>query len=699
MNIRLSQAALSLGIFLFIGNVILAVTFFFSTEETRVGGRSYREISALTDLRADVLPPPLFLVDAHNAVLQIEARPSRAAELQPVLKRLHQDYDQRLAFWRFRKPPQDLAGVMFGDSDAAAQRFWTLTDSRIMPAAKSGDAAGLAAAGDEIEAAYAAHRKAVDDLIPLISAARDRSESAALKKLTASRDLMRSMLLAMTLVSMAALWLLFRRVIRPIQGISAYTENLAAGNFHLQVPYLGRNDEVGEIAKSLEDFRRGAIERQGQRREQEELRESAAREREAFEAKTRLADEARRDVVARLAKALAVLSKGGVGVRLDDAFPAEYESLRHDFNGAVDALEALALEQKIHEESLEAADRVRSDVVSKLASGLSDVASGQLTVRLHEIFPSDFEQLRRDFNAAVAALDRLLSIIGDSTENVDRGAQDIAKAADDLARRTEQQSTSLSQTSAAFEELTTTLSQTSAVALEARQFVAETKEGAHKSGQVVRQAVTAMEEIEASSKQISQIIGVIDEIAFQTNLLALNAGVEAARAGDAGRGFAVVASEVRALAQRSAEAAKEIKDLITTSERYVGNGVNHVSQTGRALSEIVDQVTRIDALITNIATSAQKQATALSQVNVAIQHIDQATQQNAGMVERTTVSAHTMRQDAHALAEQIAGFSTSGRRASAPTQDREVGIGAAGSRPAIHGALALKEAGDPWSRA
>ena len=683
MNIRLSQAALSLGIFLFIGNIVLAITYFYSTEQTRVGGTSYRELAALRDLRADVLPPPLYLVDAHNLVLRIEAKPERVTELASDLKRLHTDYNQRLAFWTERKPSSELANIVFGSSDAAAQRFWSLAESQILPAAKSGDAATLSVAGEEIEQAYLAHRKAIDELIPLISAARDRAESDALAKLNASRTLMRSMLLAMSIASMGALWLLYRRIIKPIQGISAYTTNLAAGNFQVEVPYQGRHDEVGEIAKSLEGFRLGAIERQAQRREQEELRETAAREREAYEAKTREADEMRRDVVAKLAQGLSQLSKVGAGARLNDTFSTEYEQLRLDFNGAVDALEALALEQKIHEESLQAADRVRTDVVNKLASGLAEVAAGRLTVRLSEAFPADFEQLRRDFNAAVEALDLVLWTISTSTNNVDRAARDIAIAADDLARRTEQQSASLGETSAAFEELTTTVGQTATVAQEARQFVAETKENANKSGIVVRQAVAAMGEIEESSKQISQIIGVIDEIAFQTNLLALNAGVEAARAGEAGRGFAVVASEVRALAQRSADAAKEIKGLITTSEGQVGNGVNHVSQAGKALGEIVDQVTRIDALITNIAASAQKQASALSQVNVSINHIDQATQQNAGMVEKTTISAHAMRQDAGALSEQIAGFSTSRAKAehTASTSNRSTG-GGYGTGPA-----------------
>ena len=231
--------------------------------------------------------------------------------------------------------------------------------------------------------------------------------------------------------------------------------------------------------------------------------------------------------------------------------------------------------------------------------------------------------------------------------------------------------------------------------------MAEARAGAHKSGEVVSQAVEAMGEIESSSKQITQIIGVIDEIAFQTNLLALNAGVEAARAGDAGRGFAVVASEVRALAQRSADAAKEIKGLIQASERHVGNGVNHVSETGKALSVIVEQVSRIDSLITDMAGSAQEQASALGEVNIAVNHMDQMTQQNAAMVEETTAAAHTMRSNANELSAQIGGFRTSSmggpvarRPASAPhSEPRQEPRAAA---PRTMGALALKEDADGW---
>ena len=183
---------------------------------------------------------------------------------------------------------------------------------------------------------------------------------------------------------------------------------------------------------------------------------------------------------------------------------------------------------------------------------------------------------------------------------------------------------------------------------------------AERSGVVVRDAVAAMSEIENSAQQISQIIGVIDEIAFQTNLLALNAGVEAARAGDAGRGFAVVASEVRALAQRSADAAKEIKALISASSQQVDRGVNLVGETGKVLERILIQVTQISGVVTEIAASAEEQSTGLQEVNTAVNQMDQVTQQNAAMVEEATAASHALTSEADQLARLIARFDVGG---------------------------------------
>ena len=295
-------------------------------------------------------------------------------------------------------------------------------------------------------------------------------------------------------------------------------------------------------------------------------------------------------------------------------------------------------------------------VVEQIAAGLEHLSDGDLMFRLEQAFAPDYEKLRADFNAAIAKLQDTISVISGSTSAIRAGTTEISTAADDLSRRTEQQAASLEETAAALDEITATVKKTSEGSHHARKVVADAKADAEHSGEVVGKAVEAMSEIEQSSEKIGQIIGVIDEIAFQTNLLALNAGVEAARAGEAGRGFAVVASEVRALAQRSAEAAKEIKALISTSGQQVNAGVILVSETGTALKRIAAQVTEINAVVLNIATSTQEQATALQEVNTAINQMDQVTQQNAAMVEESTAASRNLATETEELSRLIGQF-------------------------------------------
>jgi methyl-accepting chemotaxis protein len=300
-------------------------------------------------------------------------------------------------------------------------------------------------------------------------------------------------------------------------------------------------------------------------------------------------------------------------------------------------------------------------VVRAVAGGLSDLASGDLTVRLETPFPGEYEALRGDFNAAVAKLlDTMGGIIG-VTGGIRAGTSEISNASSDLARRTEQQAASLEETAAALDEITSTVRQTADGAQRARQAMDTAQKDAERGGDVVSQAVEAMGAIEQSAAEISKIIGVIDEIAFQTNLLALNAGVEAARAGDAGRGFAVVAQEVRALAQRSAEAAKEIKGLISASGHQVERGVALVGETGKALTGIVSQVRDVNGVITAIAASAKEQAIGLAEVNTAVNQMDQVTQQNAAMVEEATAAAGNLADETSRLSRMIGAFRTEGR--------------------------------------
>ncbi len=304
-------------------------------------------------------------------------------------------------------------------------------------------------------------------------------------------------------------------------------------------------------------------------------------------------------------------------------------------------------------------------MVNGLADGLSRLSQGDLTCAITADFPGEYAKLKTDFNAAVEQLRDAMTVVLGNIGGIRSGSSEISQAADDLSRRTEQQAASLEETAAALDEITATVNRTASGARQASDVVQAARGDAESSGTVVREAVTAMGAIEKSANEISQIIGVIDEIAFQTNLLALNAGVEAARAGDAGRGFAVVAQEVRALAQRSAQAAKEIKALISASSQQVGQGVELVGETGRALDKIVAQVADIDALISEIAASAQEQATGLAEVNTAVNQMDQVVQQNAAMVEQSTAATHALKSETAELNRLISRFRTGSGQGSA----------------------------------
>ncbi len=334
---------------------------------------------------------------------------------------------------------------------------------------------------------------------------------------------------------------------------------------------------------------------------------------------------------------------------------------------------------------------------STLGAGLKRLADGDVSFQLNEPFSEEYEPLRQDFNASLKQLGTTLSSVMQSVENIDNGTREISSGANDLSKRTEQQAASLEETAAALDQITVNVSTSSKRTDEARSVAILANQNAAKSAEVVSNAEEAMRRIEESSQQISNIIGVIDEIAFQTNLLALNAGVEAARAGEAGKGFAVVAQEVRELAQRSASAAKEIKGLIQNSSTEVDNGVQLVRDTGVALKAIGDYVSQINHLMDAIATSAREQSTGLAEVNTAVNQMDQTTQQNAAMVEESTAASAALAQEATRLRSLVSQFTLAGRAtAAAPIERRPAATAPAPVRraPAVQGNLAVKE---EWS--
>jgi methyl-accepting chemotaxis protein len=416
----------------------------------------------------------------------------------------------------------------------------------------------------------------------------------------------------------AAAWYTAEHAARPLDIIAKRIRAFSQVDFRSPVPFQDSRGLIGDMGRSLEVFRRDGDSYLESQKEKARLEAEAAEQRRINEEQRALNEEQRRHHEAAQAEAAATVDR----------------------------------------------------VVQALACGLDQLAQGDLTYRIADDFPPTYAKLRDDFHAAADQLRGVVTVIVSNAQGIRTSAEEMSQASDDLSRRTEQQAASLEETAAALDEITATVKKTAEGASHAIQVVASAKAEAQRSGDVTRGAIAAMGEIEASARQIAQIIGVIDEIAFQTNLLALNAGVEAARAGDAGRGFAVVASEVRSLALRSAEAAKEIKGLISMSAVQVASSVQLVGQTGEALTGIVAKVGEIDGVVGEIATAAREQATALNEVNSAINLMDQVTQQNAAMVEESTAASHALAAEADELGRLVEQFNVGAdagpRRPAAP---------------------------------
>lgn len=452
------------------------------------------------------------------------------------------------------------------------------------------------------------------------------------------------LLVSATILAIVLVAFISKGTSRRLSDLVLAMEKLSHKDLSVSIPYLSDTNENGKIASALSRFKEALVENKAMTdsivsaaKEQQEQSEHYAREHERF--------------MAAFTSAAERIASGDFTHRITENVISEYEAIISQMNLMMGQLEA-AQSGKIE------AENQINVVVASLGTALSELAEGNLETTVYAEFAPQFEKLKRDFNTAASQLRSTIELVKKGAGSIRVGTEEISQASDDLSRRTENQAASLEETAAAVKEITDTVGKTAQGATHARDTVSVAKSDAEKSGEIVRKAIAAMNGIETSSKQISQIIGVIDEIAFQTNLLALNAGVEAARAGDAGRGFAVVASEVRALAQRSAEAAKEIKGLISASTGQVAQGVQLVGETGQALTRIVSQVGEINEIVTGIAASANEQAHGLEQVNTAVNEMDQVTQQNAAMVEEATAATQTLAQQTEELVRLVSRFRT-----------------------------------------
>lgn len=431
---------------------------------------------------------------------------------------------------------------------------------------------------------------------------------------------------AVTLIGLAggcaiAFYIATHQISKPIRTVTSVMKSLASGDFHTEVPFQGRTDEIGEMAGAVEVFKQNGLEVQRMNAQETAMR-------------------AKSDSL-----------QQGMAVVVTSAAAGDF-SKRVGTNYGDEGLDQFAANI--------------NTLVSSVENGLDEtnrvvrlLADGDLTQNMAGDFKGVFLQLQQNVNNTIASLQRTVGEIRTASDTLNGNSEELRSSSDSLSKRTEQQAAALEESSAALDQITTVVRTSTDRAHEATRIVSEAKERAVKSSDVVGRAVTAMAEIQTASNEIAQITNVIDEIAFQTNLLALNAGVEAARAGEAGKGFAVVAQEVRELAQRSAVAAKDIKGLIARSATSVQSGVTLVEDTGGALTEISAYVAQINDRIHSIATASQEQATALAEVNTAVNQMDQVTQQNAAMVEETSAATHKLSVEAAALADLVGRFKMS----------------------------------------
>ena len=587
-NLAAVGIAVSVGMFASFGLQQAAL------QRLKVNGPIYEQVIYGKDLIADILPPPLFVVESYMLSHEANDFPELVEANLAKIATLQSAYDDRRAYWQTTRLPRPLLDELNNEVIAKGDTFWTVMDSDVIPALKAEDTAKAGAAIAKLKEAFHDHQEAVEKLVGNSDAFLKGEERNAASEIVTWTAAAAAASLASFLLLLAGLWFFRRRAVLPIDGMKKYMSGLASGDFSEEVPYAQRSDEIGQMAQAVVIFRQNSLERREIHLRAAEARDAEI-ERERQLAAERAAAEAERDTVIRkLTEALGELSRGNLGYHIETAFSRAYEELRGTFNTSADTL----------------------------AGSMRAVAGSAETLRHSSTY--------------------------------------IAGAMNDLSQRTEQQAATIEETSAALTEITEAVTNSSAQSIEASRMMSETSRAAAQCAGLMRDAIDAMQRIEGSSGQIGQIINVIDEIAFQTNLLALNAGVEAARAGEAGKGFAVVAQEVRELASRSANAAKEIKALVSVSSEQVGAGVGIVNRTGEALGEIETRVRQVGDLIGAVVTATGEQSSAIREINSSVHALDEATQRNATMAAETNTACRNLNGQVHALEGIVSRFEVKG---------------------------------------
>ncbi|UAB78039.1 methyl-accepting chemotaxis protein [Erythrobacter sp. SCSIO 43205] len=568
----INQASTRIGGAVIALMLIAGIVAFLGINQIRFGGEMDRRDSQVNEFKADILPPPEYLVESYLVANLLVREPDNFNAHVSTLNRLKKEWRERADYWAASDLQDNLKSGIAKTVATDGTAFWREIEERLIPAMQRGNRRAAEASLQRLGAHYNSHRATIDTLVAGVD---ELSESLAESSWTTVlwvKIMLAITALILLLANVGSLYFLRSKVLAPIKETADTMEAMAAGNLDAGKRHDHADDEIGTMTRAIEVFR--------------------------------------------------------------------------------------ANSKKQVEDGLK-----QEEVVELVFNSLRRLAGGDLAFRLNKKLDEQYEPLRKGYNESANEVEALIESVRNSVTNVRQGASEISAASNDLAHRNETQAASLEETAAAMKQVTDLIRQTATNASEAKTSIDETHKQATDGGQVVTKAVSAMDSIEASSKEITQIIDVIEGIAFQTNLLALNAGVEAARAGDAGKGFAVVATEVRALAQRSAEAANDIKQLISASTAKVDQGVSLVGETGKVLEGIVARVGEVNAQIQMIAEGASAQASSIEQVSDAVADMDKMTQQNAAMVEETAASARNLSEQSEELAILIGKFRTDERKA------------------------------------
>lgn len=566
----INKASGRIGVAIIILLLAAGIVAFSGINQIRFGGEMDRRDSQVNEFKADILPPPEYLVESYLIANLLTREPRNFNAHVATLGRLKGEWRERADYWAASDLEENLKSGIAQTVATDGTEFWREVDEVLIPAVRRGDQSAAQRSLTRLGKDYDAHRATID---ALVQGADELSERLA--KSSSTTVLWVTVMLSVTalvllITNVGSLYLLRRKVLVPLGETADTMDAMAKGNLEAGVRQTHEDNEIGTMTRTIEVFRENSKK------------------------------------------------------QVDDTEKQE-------------------------------------TVVKVVFSALQRLAGGDLAFRMVKELAPQYEPLRQGYNNSAKQVEVLIEEVRSSVDSVKQGASEINAASEDLAHRNQTQAASLEETAAAMNQVTELVRQTSASASEAKESIDETHKEALNGGDVVKKAVNAMDSIEASSKEITQIIDVIDGIAFQTNLLALNAGVEAARAGESGKGFAVVANEVRALAQRSAEAANDIKNLISTSTAQVDQGVALVGETGTLLAGIVSRVASVNSQIQRIADGANAQANNIEQVGDAVSNMDRMTQQNAAMVEEAAASARSLSDQANGLGDLVRKFRTNER--------------------------------------